>query len=61
MVRVFDHLLPTSKADIWSLWVGRCLHTLVTCIAEPKSDPATGSVLSKIPVLWRMEYLREME
>ena len=47
MVGVFDHLLPTSKADIWSLWVGRCLHTLVTCIAEIKSDPRWGRYLAK--------------
>ena len=38
-VRVFDPLFPTSKADIWSLWVGRVLHTLVTYIAKPNGDP----------------------
>jgi len=42
-----DHLLPISKADMWSLWVGRCLHTLVTCIAQPKSDPRWGRYLVK--------------
>ena len=47
MVRVFDHLFPTSKADIWSLWVGRGVHTLVTCVAEPKSDPQRGRYLAK--------------
>ena len=33
MVEKYDHLLPISKADMWSLWVERCMHTLVTCIA----------------------------
>jgi len=33
MVEKYDHLLPISKADMWSLWVGKCMHTLVTCIA----------------------------
>ena len=33
MVEKYDHLFPISKADMWSLWVGRCMHTLVTCIA----------------------------
>ena len=31
--REICHLLPISKADMWSLWVGKCMHTLVTCIA----------------------------
>ena len=35
----FDPLFPTSKADMWSSWVGRVLHTLVTYIAEPNGDP----------------------
>ena len=30
---------PSSKADMWSLWVGRVLHTLVTYIAKPNGDP----------------------
>ena len=47
MVEISDHLLPISKADMWSLWVGRCLHTLVTCIAQPKSDPRWGWYLVK--------------
>ena len=47
MVEKSDHLLPISKADMWSLWVGRCLHTLVTCIAQPKSDPRRGRYLAK--------------
>ena len=34
-----DPLFPTSKADMWSLWVGRVLHTLVTYIAETNGDP----------------------
>ena len=33
MVEKSDHLVSISKADMWSLWVGRCMHTLVTCIA----------------------------
>ena len=37
--RSFDPLFPTSKADMWSLWLGRVLHTLVTFIAEPNGDP----------------------
>ena len=47
MVEVSDHLFPISKADMWSLWVGKCLHTLVTCIAQPKSDPWRGRYLAK--------------
>ena len=39
-----DHLLPISKADMWSLWVGRYLHT---CIAQLKSDPWRGQYLAK--------------
>ena len=33
MVEISDHVLSISTADMWSLWVGRCMHTLVTCIA----------------------------
>ena len=51
MVGVSDHLFPTSKADIWSLWVGRCFHTLVTCIAEPKSDPRRDRYLAKFGLM----------
>ena len=47
MVETSDHLLPTSKAVMWSLWVGRCLHTLVTYIAQLKSDPRQGRYLAK--------------
>ena len=47
MVEIFDNLLPISKADMWSLWVGRCLRTLVTYIAQPKSDPWWGRYLAK--------------
>ena len=47
MVEISDHLLPISKADMWSLWVGRCLHTLVACIAQPKSDPWQDRYLAK--------------
>ena len=47
MVEKYDHLLPISKADMWSLWVGRRLHTLVTCIAQPKGDPSRGWYLAK--------------
>jgi hypothetical protein len=39
MVGVFDHLLPILRLICGVLWVGRTLHTLVTCIAEPESDP----------------------
>ena len=35
----FDPLFPTSKADMWSLQVGRVSHTLVTYIAESNGDP----------------------
>jgi hypothetical protein len=45
--RISDHVLPTSKADMWSLWVGRCMHTLVTCIAQSKGDPYRGWYLAK--------------
>ena len=41
MVEMSDHVLPISTADMWSLWVGRCMHTLVTCIAQPKGNPVT--------------------
>jgi len=47
MVEISDHVLPISKADMWSLWVGRCMHTLVTCIAQPKGDPCRGRYLAK--------------
>ena len=47
MVEISDRVLPISKADMWSLWVGRCMHTLVTCIARPKSDPCQGRYLAK--------------
>ena len=47
MVEISDHVLPISKADMWSLWVGRCLHTLVTCISQSKSDPWWGRYLAK--------------
>ena len=30
----FDPLFPTPKAEMWSSWVGRVLHTLVTYIVE---------------------------
>jgi len=33
MVEMSDHVLPISTADMWSLWVGRYMHTLVTYIA----------------------------
>ena len=47
MVEISDHVLPISKADMWSLWVGRCLHNLITCIAQSKSDPCRGRYLAK--------------
>jgi len=47
MVEIYDHLLLNFKADMWSLWVERCLHTLVTCIARPKSDPRWCWYLAK--------------
>ena len=47
MVVVSDHLLPISKANMWSLWVEGCLLTLVTCIAQPKSDLWRGGYLAK--------------
>ena len=47
MVEIYDHILLNFKADMWSLWVERCLHTLVTCIARPKSDPRWCWYLAK--------------
>ena len=47
MVKISDHVLPISKADMWSLWVGRCMHTLVNCIAQPNGNPSWGQYLAK--------------
>ena len=47
MVEMSDHVLPISTADMRSLWVGRCMHTMVTCIARPKGNPSRGRYLAK--------------
>ena len=52
--RSFDPLFPTSKADMWSSWVGKC------CISWLPVLPSRmviheGLELNQIPILWRVK------
>ena len=55
--RSFDPLFSTSRADMWSLWVGRVLHTLVTYMLHTLVIHE-GLELNQIPILWDV---KEME